>query len=111
MASSGLMQGIIVTPSGDVWSLGLSKNQLVYFPKGDLTKGRIVCEGREVEPCKSFQVPFHLGHRPAGPDLGDQRGLASMSRGSRPPTRARSRRSKPAGAAADLASTARAMSG
>ncbi len=41
----GLMQGVIVTPSGDVWALGASKSQLVYFPKGDLTKGRIVCEG------------------------------------------------------------------
>ena len=56
----GLMQGIIVTPSGDVWALGLSKNQLVYFPKGDWTKGRIVCEGRDVEPCKSLAGPFHL---------------------------------------------------
>jgi len=25
-----------------------------------LTKGRIVCEGRDVEPCKSFLGPFHL---------------------------------------------------
>ena len=41
----GLMQGVIVTPSGDVWVLGIEKSQLVYFPKGDLTKGRIVCEG------------------------------------------------------------------
>ena len=58
----GLMQGIIVTPSGDVWILGISKNQLVYFPKGDLTrKGRIVCEGAKEEPCKSFRAPFHLG--------------------------------------------------
>ena len=58
----GLMQGIIVMPkSGDVWALGLSKNQLLYFPKGDWKNGRIVCEGREVEPCKSFVGPFHLG--------------------------------------------------
>ena len=55
------MQGVIVTPSSDVWVVGISKSQLVYFPKGDLTKGRIVCEGREVEPCKSFVGPFHLG--------------------------------------------------
>ena len=41
----GLMQGVIVTPSGDVWVLGVEKSQLVLFPKGDLTKGRIVCEG------------------------------------------------------------------
>jgi hypothetical protein len=56
----GLMQGIIVTPSGDVWALGVSKNQLVYFPKGDPAKARIICEGRDVEPCKSFIAPFHL---------------------------------------------------
>jgi hypothetical protein len=56
----GLMQGIILTPSGDVWALGVSKNQLVYFPKGDPAKARIVCEGRTVEPCKSFAAPFHL---------------------------------------------------
>jgi hypothetical protein len=57
----GLMQGIIVTPSGDVWALGVSKNQLLYFPKGDWRKGQIVCEGRGVEPCKSLLGPFHLG--------------------------------------------------
>ncbi len=57
----GLMQGIIVTPSGDVWVLGIEKRQLVHFPNGDLTKGEIVCEGDSAEPCKSFQAPFHLG--------------------------------------------------
>jgi streptogramin lyase len=57
----GLMQGIIVTPSGDVWALGIMKDQLVYFPKGDISKGRIVCEGDDAEPCKSFKAPFHLG--------------------------------------------------
>jgi hypothetical protein len=56
----GLMQGIIVTPSGDVWAVGVSKKKLVYFPKGDPTKAKIVCEGRTVEPCKSFAAPFHL---------------------------------------------------
>jgi hypothetical protein len=34
----GLMQGVIVTPSGDVWVAGIEKNQVVYFPKGDLTQ-------------------------------------------------------------------------
>ncbi|HTV53748.1 MAG TPA: hypothetical protein VMI06_02415, partial [Terriglobia bacterium] len=57
----GLMQGVIVTPSGDVWVLGVEKRQLVRFPKGDLTKGEIVCEGDSAEPCKSFLAPFHLG--------------------------------------------------
>jgi len=56
----GLMQGIIATPSGDVWALGVSKRQLVHIPKGDWTKGRIVCEGDSAEPCKSFLGPFHL---------------------------------------------------
>ena len=56
----GLMQGIIVTSNGDVWVLGISKNQLVYFPKGDWTKGRIVCEGRTVAPCSEMAGPFHL---------------------------------------------------
>ena len=56
----GLMQGIIIAPNGDVWALGISKRQLLYFPKGDWTKGRIVCEGDSAEPCKSFTAPFHL---------------------------------------------------
>src|SRR5215470_324310 len=56
----GLMQGVIVTPSGDVWVLGVEKRQLVHFPKGDLSKGQIVCEGDSAEPCKSFKAPFHL---------------------------------------------------
>ena len=56
----GLMQGAIATLSGDVWVLGLSKNQLVYFPKGDPTKGKLLCEGESGEPCKSFKGPFHL---------------------------------------------------
>jgi hypothetical protein len=57
----GLMQGIIATTSGDVWALGISKNQLLHFPGGDYTKGQIVCEGDSAEPCKSFLGPFHLG--------------------------------------------------
>src|SRR5262245_41041815 len=57
----GMMQGIIAAPgSGDVWALGVSKDQLVYFPGGDWTKGRLVCEGKVAEPCKSLFHPFHL---------------------------------------------------
>ena len=56
----GLMQGVIVTPSGDLWVVGLGKNQLVFFPKGDLTKAKLVCEGDKDEPCKSLKGPFHL---------------------------------------------------
>ena len=56
----GLMQGVMVAPNRDVWIVGISKDQLVYFPKGDISKGRIVCEGSSQEPCKSFSSPFHL---------------------------------------------------
>lgn len=56
----GLMQGIIVAPYGDVWALGASRSQLVHFPKGDLTKGQLVCEGASAPPCNSFLGPFHL---------------------------------------------------
>jgi sugar lactone lactonase YvrE len=56
----GLMQGIITAPNGDIWALGISKRQLLHFPKGDWNKGRIVCEGDSAEPCKSFTAPFHL---------------------------------------------------
>jgi hypothetical protein len=57
----GLMQGIIVTPSGDVWSVGIEKNQLVYIPGGDIAKAELRCEGDSAEPCKSMKSPFHLG--------------------------------------------------
>jgi hypothetical protein len=56
----GLMQGIITAPNGDLWALGISKRQLLHFPKGDWNNGRIVCEGDSAEPCKSFTAPFHL---------------------------------------------------
>jgi hypothetical protein len=58
------LQGVVVTTGGDVWILGVEKRQLVHFPKGDLSKGRIVCEGDSAEPCKSFLGPFHLGIDP-----------------------------------------------
>ncbi len=57
----GLMQGVIVTPSTDVWVVGISKNQLVYIPKGDPSKAKLLCEGFKDPPCKSFVGPFHLG--------------------------------------------------
>ena len=33
----------------------------MHFPKGDWTRGRILCEGGTVEPCNSLVGPFHLG--------------------------------------------------
>ena len=106
----GLMQGVIVTPSSDVWVLGVKKSQLVYFPKGDLTKGRIVCEGDSAEPCKSFRAPFHLGI-----DQQDRiwvSNAASITSRAFPPLiRARPRNSRPGTTIAVLPLTARATSG
>ena len=56
----GLMQGIIVTPNNDVWALGVSKSQLVYFPKGDPNQGQIFCEGNSGDPCRALEGPFFL---------------------------------------------------
>ena len=36
------MQGIIVTPNGDVWALDLQKDQVVYLPKGDPSQGEVL---------------------------------------------------------------------
>ncbi len=69
----GLMQGIIVAPNGDVWALGASKSQLAYFPKGDLTQGKLVCEGHERGTLQVVPRAVSLGDRSAGPDLGGQR--------------------------------------
>jgi streptogramin lyase len=60
----GLMQGIIVTPNGDVWALDFGKDQVVHLPKGDPTKGKIYCQApagtpNKDGPCK-LNGPFHL---------------------------------------------------
>jgi len=61
----GLMQGVMAAPNGDIWAVGLSKSQLLHFPGADLSKGRIVCEGRkDAEPCKSLVGPFSLAIDP-----------------------------------------------
>ena len=41
-------------------SRGLEDTSWSHFPKGDMTRGQIVCEGSAQEPCKSFVGPFHL---------------------------------------------------
>ena len=66
----GLMQGIIVTPSSDAWSVGLEKNQLVYFPKGDLAKAKLLCEGDSAEPCKSVTVFYGMAKPVRAPQIG-----------------------------------------
>jgi len=70
----GAMQGIITTPNGDVWALDNEKNQIVYLPKGDATKGRIL--GRTVNGTRGRHAPGQGALPPrrgsAGSDLGHQ---------------------------------------
>jgi len=59
----GSMQGIIVTPSGDVWALDNEKDQIVYLPLGDASKGRILgrtVDGKPVDGTLQVKAPFHL---------------------------------------------------
>jgi streptogramin lyase len=59
----GSMQGIITTPNGDVWALDNEKDQIVYLPKGDATKGRILgrtVDGKPVDGALQVKGPFHL---------------------------------------------------
>jgi streptogramin lyase len=59
----GLMQGIIVTPSGDVWAVDVEKSQMVHFPKGDPSKGELLFQNRTGNPMENpghLAAPFHL---------------------------------------------------
>jgi len=59
----GSMQGIIITPKGDVWALDNEKSQIVYLPKGDAAKGRILgrtVNGKPVDGTLQVKGPFHL---------------------------------------------------
>lgn len=38
----GGLQGIGVAPNGDIWITGTSSNQMLHFPDGDLSKGKVV---------------------------------------------------------------------
>lgn len=59
----GSMQGIITTPNGDVWALDNEKDQIVYLPKGDAAKGRILgrtVDGKPVDGTLQVKGPFDL---------------------------------------------------
>jgi len=59
----GTMQGIIVTPGGDVWALDNGNNQVVHLPGGDAAKGRILGGGTDGKPGlggHELKAPFHL---------------------------------------------------
>jgi hypothetical protein len=59
----GLMQGIIATPNGDIWALDLEHSQVVYLPKGDPAKGKLLFVNETGNPKKNpgrLAGPFHL---------------------------------------------------
>ena len=58
------MQGIIVTPNGDVWALDFGDDKVVYMPKGDPTKVKFYCQSTDGKPNKDspckLNGPFGL---------------------------------------------------
>jgi streptogramin lyase len=59
----GPMQGIIVTPTGDIWAVDSVKNQVVHYPKGDPARGRLLCrevDGKPTDGSCRVKGPFHL---------------------------------------------------
>lgn len=60
----GFMQGVIVTPGGDVWAVDFTHDRVVFLPKGDPAKATFHCEAptgtpNKDGPCK-LTAPFHL---------------------------------------------------
>ncbi len=51
----GGLQGIGVAPNGDIWIAGTSSNVMLYFPGGDLSKGRVVADE---DLSKLLSAPF-----------------------------------------------------
>ena len=59
----GEMQGIITTPSGDVWALDNENSQIVHLPNGDAALGRILgrtVDGKPEDGTLQVKGPFHL---------------------------------------------------
>lgn len=59
----GAMQGIIVTPGGDVWALDNGRDQIVHLPNGDAARGRILgrtVNGKPTDGTLQVKAPFHL---------------------------------------------------
>ena len=55
------MQGIIVTPSGDIWAADTVSSQLVRIPKGDVSKAELLCHNPSSDPLKNpckLVLPF-----------------------------------------------------
>ena len=70
------MQGIIVTPNGDVWALDFGDDKVIYMPKGDPSKVKfyLPVDGWQAQQGQPLQAQRSIrpGHRPAKPDLDHQ---------------------------------------
>ncbi|TWU32781.1 Virginiamycin B lyase [Novipirellula aureliae] len=59
----GAMQGIMISPNGDVWTLDNDHSWIVHLPKGDPSKGRIygqVVDGKPIDGTLQLKKPFAL---------------------------------------------------
>jgi hypothetical protein len=55
------MQGIMVTPGGDVWACDVQNSQIVYMPKGDPDKAQFFLQGHDIDPMNNpLLAPFFL---------------------------------------------------
>jgi streptogramin lyase len=59
----GQMQGILVAPNGDIWTVDNGNNQIVHLPGGDISKGRILgrtVDGKPVDGTLQVKGPFGI---------------------------------------------------
>jgi hypothetical protein len=60
----GIMQGIIVAPNGDVWTVDFQNDQVIYLPKGDPGQVKFFCRATDGKPNKDspckLSAPFHI---------------------------------------------------
>jgi len=59
----GQMQGVLVAPNGDVWTVDNGNSQIVHIPGGDPSKGRILgrtVDGKPVDGTLQVKSPFGI---------------------------------------------------
>jgi streptogramin lyase len=57
------MQGIIATPSGDIWAVDTINAQIVHLPNGDPSKAQFFCQNTSGDPLKNpckLLAPFAI---------------------------------------------------
>jgi sugar lactone lactonase YvrE len=59
----GQMQGVLVAPNGDVWTVDNENNRVVHLPGGDVSRGRILgrtVDGKPVDGTLQLKGPFGI---------------------------------------------------